>query len=143
MIRSFILKNTLTIYKTYNTCKASQKANTLSRVAPCTDVAKRRLLMNSCFASQFKYCVLERMWTTKWIILDIGYCDSGLSFEDLLDKDKSVPTIHATNVQLLATEIFKMLKNLSVPKEWAKFLRNDIMLVAYENLQNFWQQSPI
>ena len=83
------------------------------------------------------------MWTTKWIILDIGYCDSGLSFEDLLDKDKSVPTIHATNVRLLATEIFKMLKNLSVPKEWAKFLRNDIMLVAYENLQNFWQQSPI
>ena len=36
--------------------KASRKISALSRIAPYMNIAKRRLLMNSFFASQFNYC---------------------------------------------------------------------------------------
>ena len=38
--------------------KASRKVNALSGIAPYMNIAKRRLLMNSFFASQFNYCPL-------------------------------------------------------------------------------------
>ena len=41
--------------------KASQKINAFSRIAPYIDIGKRRLLMNSFFASQFNYCPLVWM----------------------------------------------------------------------------------
>ena len=38
--------------------KASRKIKALSRIAPYINIAKRKLLMNSFFASQFNYCPL-------------------------------------------------------------------------------------
>ena len=37
--------------------KAGLKLNTLSRIAPCMDYNKKRLLVNSFFMSQFNYCL--------------------------------------------------------------------------------------
>ena len=42
----------------------------------------------------------------------IVYKDHFLSFEELLSKDKSV-TVHQRNLQILATEMYKILNSLS------------------------------
>ena len=44
----------------------------------------------------------------------IVYSDFKLSFENLLEKDGTV-SMHVKNLQKLATEIFKISKNFSVP----------------------------
>ena len=41
--------------------KASRKVNVLSRITPYMNLTKRKLLMNSFFASQFNYCRLVWM----------------------------------------------------------------------------------
>ena len=47
-------------------------------------------------------------------VLRIVYNDFKLSFENLLEKDGTV-SIHVKNLQKLATEMFKISKNFSVP----------------------------
>ena len=46
--------------------------------------------------------------------LRIVYSDSVSSFEDLLDKDRSV-SVHVKNIKTLAIEMFKVSNKLSVP----------------------------
>ena len=46
--------------------------------------------------------------------LRIVYSDSVSSFEDLLDKDRSV-SVHVRNIKTLATEMFKVSNKLTVP----------------------------
>ena len=79
---------------------ASRKINVLSRIVPCMNITKRRLLINSFLASQFNYCPLVKMCHHRSVnnkitllherCLRIVYSDSMSSFEDLLDKDRSV-----------------------------------------------------
>ena len=38
--------------------KASRKVNALSRVVPYMSLSKKKILMNSFFNSQFRYCIL-------------------------------------------------------------------------------------
>ena len=38
--------------------KASRKVNALSRVVPYVSLSKKKILMNSFFNSQFRYCIL-------------------------------------------------------------------------------------
>ena len=102
--------------------KASKKVNVLSRITPFMNIAKRKLLMNSFFISQFNYCPLIWMCHSRTInnkinslherCLRIIYNDYRSSFEYLLDRDKGV-TIHLKNVRTLAIEMFKVSKNLS------------------------------
>ena len=83
---------------------------------------KRKLLMNSFFKSQFKYCPLVWMCHNRTInnqvnrlherCLRIVYNDNKSSFQELLDKDKCV-TIHVKNVRVLAVEMFKVSNNYS------------------------------
>ena len=97
--------------------------NVLSRVAPYINVTKRRLLINSFFGSRFHYYPLAWMSYHRNVsnkinplhekYLRIVNGGSGSSFEDLLDKDISVP-IHVKNVHSLAIKIFKISKNLFV-----------------------------
>ena len=77
-------------------------------------IAKKNILMNAFFTSQFSYCPLV------WIChsrtndnkinrlhercLRIVYNDKESSFNDLLEKDGSV-SIHMRNTQILATEM--------------------------------------
>ena len=80
--------------------KASKKVNVLSRITPYMNIAKRKLLMNSFFISQFNYCPLIWMCHSRTInnkinslherCLRIIYNDYRSSFEYLLDRDKGV-----------------------------------------------------
>ena len=104
--------------------KASRKINALSRITPFMNISKRRILMNSFFNSQFNYCPLVWMFHSRSInnkinrlherVLRIVYNDFKSSFKNLLEKDGTV-SIHVKNLQKLATEVFKISKNFSVP----------------------------
>ena len=104
--------------------KASRKINALSRITPFMNISKRRILMNSFFNSQFNYCPLVWMFHSRSInnkinrlherVLRIVYNDFKSSFKNLLEKDGTV-SIHVKNLQKLATEMFKISKNFSVP----------------------------
>ena len=56
--------------------------------------------------------------------LRIIYCDKQSSFEELLEKDSSV-SIHERNIQILATEMYKVSKGMSPPQITELFTRRD------------------
>ena len=104
--------------------KASKKINALARISQYINLSKRKILMNPFFDLQFKYCSL--IWishsrTNKSKIdrlheryLRIIYNDKKSSFKELLEKDSSV-SINERNVQVLATEMYKVSNNFSPP----------------------------
>ena len=104
--------------------KASRKINALSRITPYMNVSKKRVLMNAFFKSQFSYCPLIWMCHSRANnnkinrlherCLRIVFSDKQSSFETLLEKDSSV-SIHNRNLQILATEMYKIKNNLSPP----------------------------
>ena len=53
------------------------------------------------------------------------YGDKKSSFEELLEQDKSV-SIHTRNLQILATEMFKVYRSISPPIFSELFRRRDI-----------------
>ena len=78
--------------------------------------------MNAFISSQFSYCPLIWMCHSRSLnsrinriherALRIVYKDNDLSFDSLLEKSASV-RIHHRNLQILATEIYKVLHDLS------------------------------
>ena len=88
------------------------------------NLSKRRLLMNSFFKTQFNYCPLIWMCHSRENNRKINrlherclrtICNGKqLSFNELLEKDGSV-SIHERNLQVLATEMYKISNGLSVP----------------------------
>ena len=92
--------------------KACVKLNALSRILYYMDPLKRRLLLNAFFTSQFNYCPLTWMFHSRKLnnkinrlhkrCLQLIYSDIISSYEELLDKDNSVP-IHQKNLQKLAS----------------------------------------
>ena len=86
------------------------------------DFNKRRLLINAFFSSRFNYCPLIWMCHNRVLnnrinrlherCLQIIYNDKHTSFEELLKKDKSA-YIHQKNLQVLATEMFKIYRETS------------------------------
>ena len=102
--------------------KASQKLHALARIVNYMDLSKRKSLMKAFIISQFNYCPLVWMFHSRKLnnrinniherALRLVYKDDSLSFEELLVKDSSV-TIHQRNIQLLATEIYKIINNIS------------------------------
>ena len=70
--------------------KARRKVNVLSRITPCMNLTKRKLLMNSFFTSQFNYCPLVWMCHNRTInnkinrlhekCLRVAYNDNKSSF---------------------------------------------------------------
>ena len=101
--------------------KAGQKLNAISRITPYLDLAKRRLLVNTFFYSQFNYCQLVWMCHNRTNnnkinrlherCLRLIYNDKKSSFADLLETDGSV-SIHR-NLRTLAVELFKLFKGLN------------------------------
>ena len=102
--------------------KASKKYRALLRVYNYMNKKKRLILMNAVITSQFSYCPLVWMSHSgtmnnriskihekalKLICKD----ETNLSLDDLLKKDKSV-NIHQRNLQILATEIYKVRNDL-------------------------------
>ena len=80
--------------------KASRKVNALSRVVPYMSLSKKKILMNSFFNSQFSYCPLIWMFHSRIMNNKINrlhercmrliYGDKTSSFEELLEKNKSI-----------------------------------------------------
>ena len=97
--------------------ETSRKVNALSRVMPYMNLSKKEETMSSLFNSQFNYCPLIWMFHSHIInnkinrlnerCLHLLYGDKLPSFEKLLEQDTSV-TIHTRNLQILATEMFKV-----------------------------------
>ena len=82
----------------------------------------RRILMNAFITSQFSYCPHVWMFHSRTINNRINKIheralrlvkkhETGLFFDDLLKKDKLV-CIHRRNLQILATEIYKVRNDL-------------------------------
>ena len=104
--------------------KASRKVNALSRVVPYMSLSKKVILMNSFFNSQFSYSPLIWMFHSRIMNNKISrlhescmrliYGDKTSSFEELLDQEKSV-LIQTRNLQMLATEMFKVYQGMSPP----------------------------
>ena len=116
--------------------KASRKLNALARIAPYMGIRKRRTLMNAFFKSQFNYCPLIWMCCNRSLnnkidrlherSLRIVYSDKTSDFSELLEKDGSA-SIHYQNIRQLATEMFKVSKDLCLEIEKGLFqFRNEI-----------------
>ena len=86
--------------------KASQKIYILARVVPYMNLSKRPILINAFFNTWWSYCPLV------WISHN-GTTNRKIRrlLEILLEKDNSVST-HYRNVQVLATEMYKVSKGL-------------------------------
>ena len=102
--------------------KANKKYHALARVCNYMNTNKRRVLMKAFITSQFSYCPLvwishSRTMNNRINILHekalrLVYTNKpNLSFDDLLKEDKSVK-IHQKNLQILATEIYKVKNDL-------------------------------
>ena len=104
--------------------KAGRKISALTRVTPYIGIAKKRILVSAFFTSQFSYCPLVWMCRSRTNnnkinrlrerCLRIIYHDQQSLFNELLEKDGSV-SIHMRNIQILATEMYKLVNNLSLP----------------------------
>ena len=86
------------------------------------NISKRRILTNAFFKSQFSRCPLVWLCHSRAnngkinrlheLCLQVIYSDKQLSFETLLEKDGSV-SVHNQNLQILATEMYKIKNDLS------------------------------
>ena len=102
--------------------KANNKLHALMRISKYLTPEKRRLIMKTFIESQFNYCPLIWMCHSRGLnnkinrlherALRVAYKNSDLTFEELLEKDKSF-TIHERNLQKLAIEMYKVKHKLS------------------------------
>ena len=124
-----------------NLCKkASAKVKALARISSYLNLPKRRIIMKSFITSQYDYCPLIWMFHSKSLNneinsihergLRITYNDRNSSFEELLRKDNTV-SVHQ-NLQVLATEIFKIKNNI------APEILNEIFQ-SRASLYNLWK----
>ena len=104
--------------------KAGQKVTALSRIAKLLPFHKRRIILKTFIESQFSYCSLVWMFCSRIMnrkinhiherALRLVYFDYISSFEELLEKDKSI-SIHHKNIHNIAIEMYKVINNLSLP----------------------------
>ena len=103
--------------------KARKKMHACDRIFRYVETSKRRVFVNSFITSQFSYCPLIWVFHSQRIEHRINkvheramrlICpsDSKLTFQELLDKSKTV-SIHQKNLQVLANEMFKAKLNIS------------------------------
>ena len=95
------------------------------RIVIHMDLSKRKCLLKAFLTSQFNYCPLMWMFHSRELNnrinriherpLRFGYQDNSLPSAELLANDNSV-TIHQRNLQVLATEIFKLKYGLAPEK---------------------------
>ena len=129
--------------------ETSPKVSALSRIFPFINLTNRRLLMNSFFSSQFSYCPLVWMCHSRTVnskinklherCLRIIYNDKKLFFKELFETDKSVP-IPIKNLQVLATEMFKVYRNIS-PLSRNNHFNQKIMITIYDSFHNLNYQT--
>ena len=107
-------------------CKeASRKVCALARITSDMSLSKKRTLMKAFFNTQFNYCPLiwmcyshennNKINRLHERCLRVIYNDKRSSFHALLERDGTV-SIHKRNIKILATEMFKVSKNLVPPQ---------------------------
>ena len=93
-----------------NICKkASQKLNALARIAPYMNIQKRRTIMKSFVTSQFSSCPLIWMFHSRRLNNKINSIHERvlrIAYQDNIRQ-------HFKNLQVLATEMFKIHRGLS------------------------------
>ena len=121
--------------------KASCNFSALSRIFPLMNLTRRPFLMNTFFISQFIYCPLICMRHVNNKIsklhkrcLRIVYNDNKSAFKELSETDKFVP-IYLQNLQVLATEMFKVYRNIS-PLSWDNYFNQGIIITIYGSFCN-------
>ena len=97
--------------------RASQKLNALARISSFMSLVIGRLIMKAFVNSQFGYCLLIWMSHNRTLnnrinriheqALRIVYRDKTSNFTELLQKENAV-TVHQTNLQVLATKVYKV-----------------------------------
>ena len=102
--------------------KARAKLKASARIAPSVITKKKRVLMKAFFMAQSSYYPLTWMFHNRKLnnkinklherCLLIVYSDNTSSLEELLETDNSVSVYHE-NIQVLATELYKIVKELS------------------------------
>ena len=129
--------------------KAGRKISELTTVTPYMGVAKKRILMNAFLTLQFSYCPLVWMCHSRTNNNKInklhGRClrivyndkhDKQSSFNQLREKDGSV-SIHMRNIQILATEMYELINNLSTLILNGVFKRNSDSLYNLRQISQF------
>ena len=116
----------------------------LARVTPYMVIAKKRILMNAFLTLEFSYCSLVWMCYSRTNnskinrlnerCLRIVYNNKQSSFNELLEKDGSV-SIHMRNIQIVATEMYKRINNLSPPIMNRVFKLNSDSLKTLDKLE--------
>ena len=106
-----------------NLCnKANQKLHALARVSNYMTKEKLRSIMKTFITSQFGYCALVWMFHSRKLnnrinkiqerALRLVHSDKYSNLQQLLNKDRSV-SIHERNLQVFATELYKVKHSLS------------------------------
>ena len=139
----------------------NKKYHALARVCNYINTNKRRVLIKAFITSQFSYCSFVWMFHSRTMnnrintlhekALRLVYTNkSNLSFDDLLKEDKSVK-IHQKNLQMLATEIYKVKNDLG-PKTMADIfhfvekpynLRNNSIIQGQANRSVYFETESI
>ena len=122
--------------------KANQKLNALARITKFTSNLHRKTLLHSFIKSQFSYCPLIWMFTSKglnknikqnsWKISQIVLNDHQSTLEETLGT-LNQKTIHQKCIDSLLTKLYKLLNGYSTD------IMNDVFHLRQNtyNLQNF------
>ena len=102
--------------------KANAKLKAVARIVPFMNLEKKNILMNAFFNAEFSYCPLTWMFHSRKLnnkinrihekCLRIVYNDNTSSYKELLEIDNSV-SVHHRNIQIFATELYKIVNGLS------------------------------
>ena len=104
-----------------NICrKAGQKLSALLRISPYLDQRKKVLFYKSMIKSQFNYCPLVWMFCSRQSNkvhergLRLTYRDETKDFQQIL-REQNETTIHQRNLQVLMTEVYKIVNTIAPP----------------------------
>ena len=119
-----------------------QKLSVLLRIASYLELDQKKLLFNAMIKSQFSYCPLVCMFSSRKSnnlinkiherTLRIISNDNKSSFEQLLINDNDM-TIHQRNLQVLMTEVYKIVNGYAPPIMQNLFLFRENV----HNIRNF------
>ena len=109
-----------------NICKkAGQKLSVLLRIGLYLDQRKKVLLYKSVIKSQFNYCPLVSMYCSRQsnnLINRVHKRGLRLTYRNEINKEfqqilreKNEPTIHQQNLQVLMTEVYKIVNGIAPP----------------------------
>ena len=127
--------------------KAGQKLSALARINHYLTPDQKLLLLNSVVKSQFSYCPLIWMFTSRYLnnalnsiherALRLIYNDYELPFDRILEDNKQ-KSIHQKNIESLAIEIYKFQAGLTPPIMSDLFFsrENDYNLRNFQELES-------